>query len=220
LWEWSDDGRAEMGAYWGDGLTIQSPSVGNGCALFNSDFLDNDGIAGNFGMGPSGGPHVSELVSPIIDCSAYPLVTLQFYQSYRNFNTDPRVEVSNDAGATWTSFPVNEYIYTNESADPGGYVLVPIAEVAGGSPTVQFKFVFDGYYYFWLVDDVRLIETPINLEIPRAALSVLHSTPVTQLVEMEIDAEVCNFAEQENVTFNCTITNSGTGDVVYNSAKL
>ena len=223
LWEWSDDGRGEMGAYWGDGGTIQSPSVSNGCALFSSDFLDNNGTAGNFYMGLSPAPHSAELVSPIIDCSAYPNVSLQFYQSYRAFQSETRVEVSADSGATWNPYVINDEISGNASTDPGDVKLIEISDIAGGSNGVQFKFIFDGRYYFWLVDDVRLIVTPNNnLEMPRAALSVLYGTPVTQRVQMEIDAEVCNqfaLTEQPNTTLNCVITDEP-GNVLYDESVV
>ncbi len=220
LWEWSDDGRAEMGAYWGDAGTIQSPSVGNGCALFSSDFLDNNGTAGNFYMGLSPAPHAAELVSPVIDCSAYPNISLEFYQSYRAFQSETRVEVSADSGATWQAIIINEGISGNASTDPGDIQLIDISEYVGGSNGVQFKFIFDGRYYFWLIDDVKLIVTPNNnLNLVRGAYPVLFGTPISQLPAVtELDAEVCNtgLLEQPNTSLACTINDSG-GAQVFNS---
>ncbi len=213
LWEWSDDGRAEMGAYWGDAGTIQSPSVGNGCALFSSDFLDNNGTAGNFFMGLSPAPHSAELVSPIIDCTAYPNISLEFYQSYRAFQSETRVEISADGGTTWEPIVINDGISGNASTDPGDIQLLDISNIAGGSNAVQFKFIFDGRYYFWLVDDVKLIVTPDNnLNLVRGAYPVLYGTPISQLPSItELDAEICNtgLVPQSNTSLTCTINDSG-----------
>lgn len=179
VWIWDADGTDAndpyAGAYSGTGTRIESASAANGAALFPSDYYDNRGIVGNFGFGPAGRAHRGELISPVIDCSNNMNVAVQFTQSYRRFaNTFASIEVSNDGGATWTAFEVNPYpnlggvtdkttrfgIDVNQASRVNSVQIVDISSVAGGQANVQFKFVFEGGYYFWFIDDVYLIEAP------------------------------------------------------------
>ena len=115
LWVWSADGSGSTGGYWGERTPINSPSVANGAAIFNSDFYDNGGVQGDFGLGLAPSPQTSELVSPIIDCSGETSVALKFFQYFRNFDATTSVLVSGDAGATFTEYgiTVNDDVPTN-----------------------------------------------------------------------------------------------------------
>ena len=160
LWEWDAEGDASTGAYWGSLGPIQSPSADNGAAVFNSDFLDNNGIPGNFENGPSPAPHNSELISPVIDLTGQTNVALSFFSYYRNFQSDVFVSYSNDAGATWSeNIQLHGDIPVNERTFPGEEMLVYLPG-SGGTNQFQFKFIFAGDYYFWIVDDVAVIEQP------------------------------------------------------------
>ena len=64
------------GAYGNPAATILSPTAANGFVIFDSDFLDNAGTAGNFGGGIAPSPHYSTLVSPVIDLSGESNVVL------------------------------------------------------------------------------------------------------------------------------------------------
>ncbi|NBG67246.1 hypothetical protein [Acidiluteibacter ferrifornacis] len=59
------------GAYWQGTTPHGSSSQANGSALFDSDFLDNNGIPGAFGTGASPSVHKGELISPPIDLTGY-----------------------------------------------------------------------------------------------------------------------------------------------------
>ncbi|MEN0005520.1 MAG: hypothetical protein AAF798_15325, partial [Bacteroidota bacterium] len=98
IWTWSDDGDAAdlivdgevTGAgFYGTRGPIESPSVDNGCAMFNGDSYDNDGNGSDgLGLGPIPAGDVGyngSLVSPTIDCSALPGVVLLFNQYARTF---------------------------------------------------------------------------------------------------------------------------------------
>lgn len=179
VWIWDADATDAndpyRGAYSGAATRIESASAANGAALFPSDYYDNRGIVGNFGQGPAGRAHRGELISPVIDCSNNMNVAVQFTQSFRRFaNTFSSIEVTSDGGATWTSFEVNQYpnlggvtdkatrfgIDVNQASVPNSVQIVDISSAAGGQSQVQFKFVFEGGYYFWFIDDVYLIESP------------------------------------------------------------
>ncbi|MBI5916400.1 MAG: T9SS type A sorting domain-containing protein [Bacteroidetes bacterium] len=160
LWVWDAQGDGAGGAYWGNRMPIQSPSVANGAALFNSDFYDNAGIAGNFGLGVAAAPQLAELVSPVIDLTANPIISLKFNQYYRNFQSTPSVAWSNDGGTTWSDpILVNEDVAINTETARNDVQIIPLLG-AGGTANFRFKFVFDANYYYWIIDDVSIIERP------------------------------------------------------------
>ena len=83
-----------QGAYAGTNGPIQSPTASNGFVIFDSDYYDNGGTAGNFGAGqypcndilggtPTG--HVGTLTTDSIDCSMYSDVTMVFNSFYREY---------------------------------------------------------------------------------------------------------------------------------------
>lgn len=177
----TDAGDPYQGAFSGQASRIESASVGNGAALFPSDFYDNTGN-GSFGAGlapagPGFNGQRGELISPVIDCSNNQKVAVQFTNSMRRFaSTVTTVEVTNDGGATWTSYEVNPFPVfnavndkttmfgtdVNQATRVNSVEIVDITDVAAGQSAVQFKFVFSGGYYWWFIDDVYLIEAPDN----------------------------------------------------------
>ena len=101
-WIWKRD-AVPTGAYYTSGRPLKSPTAFNGSALFNSDFLDNNGIQGNFGAGQSPSSHKGELISPVINAAGVKDVVVQFYQYYRNFQSATYIQYSVDSGTTWSS---------------------------------------------------------------------------------------------------------------------
>ena len=74
-----------QGAYAGTNGPIASPTAANGFMIFDSDYYDNGGTAGNFGAGTypcnsitGGAPtgHVGTLTTDAIDCSMYSDVSI------------------------------------------------------------------------------------------------------------------------------------------------
>ncbi|MBI1316285.1 hypothetical protein GC167_05420, partial [bacterium] len=158
-----------QGAYAAGTTAIQSPTRANGFFIFDSDRLDNNGIAGNFGLGPSASPHTAYLVSEVIDLSDYSTVDFQFNQYYRKFagiggNTalsGTYVDFSIDGGTTWPfTFTYNSEIGVNGITPNNDVEIRNVSAAVGGQSNVRFRFRFDGDYYFWMVDDVQLIGVP------------------------------------------------------------
>jgi hypothetical protein len=235
VWQWSATGRANNGLvngmnvnalFWGDRGPIQSPSVSNGCAMYNSDIYDGGGTGVGQGLFP--GTHSGTLTSPSIDCSEYAFVSLRMHQFARaNASAVSTLfEVSNDGGATWTDFPINPNVVSNAASPANDFVLVDISEVAANQPDVKLRFTWRGRYYFWLIDDVQLIETPANnLSIGDFFYApASYAQPVSQIVTdtMGFSADISNRGREAltNVVLRVTITDSGNNIVHRDSVVL
>lgn len=167
LWTHNTTGQPQ-GAYYSvaNHGVLTSPSAANGAALFDSDFLDNGGTAGAFGTGASPGPHVAALVSPAIDLTGNSNVLLKYHSYYRRFTpTSVFVGVSVDGGTTWTDFQAVENIPAVNALATNTTQYVDISPALAGAASlssVRLRFLFDGNYYFWMVDDLSIIEKPSN----------------------------------------------------------
>jgi hypothetical protein len=169
LWTWGFPPVTQGGC--GSGA-IQSPSVYNGAMSFDSDFLNDAGQAcPPVGGGPCPAPHHGELISPVIDISGVEgTIAVKFNQNYRRFSGPTGqgspatfIEVTRDGGATWTRFEgFNNDIAVNAATPSNSQKVVDITAAVAGADEMQFKFVFEGEYYYWQVDDVYLIRLPEN----------------------------------------------------------
>jgi hypothetical protein len=63
--------QGPRGAYKGTAIAIQSPTRANGFMIFDSDWLDNNGTAGAFGLGRFPSPHRGMLISPMLDLTSF-----------------------------------------------------------------------------------------------------------------------------------------------------
>ena len=161
-WTTQDDSRTQSGDNWvhttvGPTGTftigpIASSSSSNGWALFDSDAL-------------CGGSQNAWLISEAIDLSGTDTAILVFQQYYRRFHDETFVQVSNDGGATWTAYAVNETAADGETTENPNEVSVDISATAAGNASVQiaFQFLSDdaadplaGCGYAWQIDDVRI----------------------------------------------------------------
>ena len=226
LWFWNEDGIADDGAYAGT-QPIASASAANGAASFDSDFLDNAGIQGNFGQGLAAAPQRGELISPVFSTEGSPAVTLTWTQYMRQFLSTFSVEVTNDGGATWTSFPIdaNNAVPVNSATATDNQVSVNVSSVMGDQAEVQFKFVYEANYYFWTIDDVAVIETP---DIDLVATAMYYpfnsaSTPSSMLnsdtLEFAVDARNNGGMDQSGTSATVQILDDA-GTVAYEFTQV
>lgn len=151
-----------VGAYAGS-TPMPSPSQVNGVALFDSDFLDNAGVAGAFGTGTSPTVHRGELISPRIDLTGYTdsALTIQFFAQYRDFQqTELSISISVDDGQTWAGS--SDFRSAVPDNTPG-FARVLLANVTAGVPNLtqcRMRFTFDGDYYYAMVDDITIEVSP------------------------------------------------------------
>ncbi len=222
LWQWSPDGDiSEQGAYVAGGGLMASPTMCTGAAYFDSDYYDNGGTPGNFGNGPCATVQVGELISPPIDISQYNVagVSLVFYQATRQFQSNYIIGWSTDGGVTWDSTFINQDVPLN-SAHITEMVRVPLPGAAGASD-LRIKFRYEGNYYYWMIDDVYIVEQeannmqvndfyaiPQNAQFPQGELD-----PIYFLA----DIENVGAADQTNVILNVSIVNDDTGMEVFSA---
>lgn len=168
-----------QGAYAGTNPTpMPSPSQSNGIAIFDSDLLDNNGVAGAFGSGVSPSPHRGELISPRIDLTGYtntPLV-VQFYSQYREYDLNQlSVGISTDDGVTWDDV---DYRALQSGSTPA-FTRVLFNSATNGVTNLtqcRLRFVFDGDYYYAMLDDISIEVAPnydIAMGLPNPAGNLL-----------------------------------------------
>jgi len=156
VWRWDENGEMANGTYWGSVGKIESPSVANGAVGFDSDYYDGSGLAPY--------PQKSVLTSPSMDCTGEDRVSVMFYESYRQWNAHTSLEVSNDGGNTWVPYPIpfNDDVSSNSSTGGDAWTYINITATAANQADVRVRFVWEGGYYYWILDDVALIKSPQN----------------------------------------------------------
>ena len=171
------------GAYAGSNGPIASATASDGFMLFDSDYYDNGGTPGNFGQGAypcnsiaSGGAptgHVGTLTTDSIDCSIYPDISIIFHSFYREYTGIAKLAFSLDGGLTFTdTIEVHPEIEVNERTENDYQVMLRMPLNIAGNTNVKIQFIYDGTilyntsyngYYFWMIDDIELVETPPHL---------------------------------------------------------
>jgi PA domain-containing protein/type IX secretion system substrate protein len=224
-WRWAEEGDiSAQGAYVGGGGLIASPSACNGAAYFDSDFYDNGGDPNNAGGGDCPAAQSGQLISPVIDISGINVsgASLMFYQALREYQSDYFVGWSTDNGSTWTEVQINpdEEVPLN-SGHINELVKIPMLGVVGSS-TLQVRFRYEANYYYWMIDDVMIIEQEANdmqvnsnfFAIPQNAVFPAGQVdPINFLVDIEnVGAE-----PQNGVKVNISVVNDATSDEVYSS---
>ena len=163
-WVWSTDGSW---GYWNSNQG-NSPAAGISSTTASNGFLISDPDSANhtaYGQ-PSGTTYQyinSQFTTSAINTIGYPAVTLEFEQLFRfNNNLNLVVSVSNDS-ISWTDYFVQGSITNNtQSANPET-VSLNISSVAGNQTNVYVKVSWEARVYYWMIDDMRIIETPNNL---------------------------------------------------------
>jgi hypothetical protein len=219
-WVWRADASASGGVYWGTQTAIGSPSRLNGAAVFNSDYLDAIGITA---------PHSGELISPKMNLAGYRGLSVQVNQSYRNFQSQAQVSYSSDDGVTWsTPINMNSDIGTNvrtlnpvikTNTDSTLKTIKLIGSV--GSANFRIKFIFDGNYYFWILDDIKIIPS-VDYDVqmtPFYAIPPSLYTPKDQMEPIRFGASIRNVGNKPmpNVKLAVNVWNSATGANVFSA---
>jgi len=160
-----------QGAYASAGSPIASATASNGFIIFDSDYYDNNGTQGNFGGGMYPSPHNGELMTDMIDLTGYSDVTLMAHSYFRTFQGQAFVAFYVN-GVYDSQVQVHSNLAVNDATTTNATTLIRFPLTVCGNANVQMQFIFDGTtqqnsngagYYFWMLDDLELIETPSYL---------------------------------------------------------
>ncbi|MEY4903294.1 MAG: hypothetical protein RLZZ292_1109, partial [Bacteroidota bacterium] len=223
LWVWKANATPNQGSFSTGAPKIKSASAANGCVVFDSDYLDNRGKSDaavgntNAGNGPCPGPHIGEIVSPVIDLKGEKFVSVVFNNLFRNFDAITYICYSNDGGVTWAdTVQVNATAATNGT--PSNDVLrVGLPKATGGNKFV-IKFVFDGNYYYWAIDDVKIVRREKhNMKSNPNWFAI---APNLRTIKSQVEAipfvnDISNLgaSTETNVKLNVSISKYGGGNV-------
>ena len=146
-----------------NGAKITSPTAANGFLLFDSDSLDNGAQAGNFGNGPAPAPQVVTLTTTAINIASTPYVRLQFYQYFRNLQSNTVLGISTDS-SNWFFDTLNTSITVNVNTPSNDKQIIDLSPyIAQGANTgkLYLSWIMDpAYYYFWQIDDILITSLP------------------------------------------------------------
>ena len=218
-----------QGAYAGTNGPIASTTAANGFMIFDSDYYDNGGTAGNFGTGTypcngiNGAPpigHVGTLTTDAIDCSQYPDISIFFNSFYRQYTGIAKIAFSIDSGVTFTdTVEVHPDIDVNQRTDSNYQVMVRMPFNIVGNTDVRIQFIYDGTilynanyngYYFWMIDDIELSETPpYLLSVTDVNHGGWNTTPFSQGFGIDYTFMPLNQSAVNPYKFEATIANSG-----------
>ncbi len=214
LWQWAPNGstlESTVANAFGD-ATSQAPTGCTGAMMFTSDGFDQTGTCGATQFGT--------LVSPVLDLSTLvPAgtagISVLFFQTTRQFQSDYFIEYTND-GTTWFTIPINtEFVVNSTTFQTFKRVFLPDADLT--STNFQFRFRYDANYYYWIIDDVQLIETEANNLQADNFFSIAPNflTPKTQTdsIRFLIDVSNVGATEQTGVNLNVNVTNSANTEV-------
>lgn len=240
LWQWEPAGDvgngfglsvAELDAF------IHSPSAAGGAMAFNADFYNTQGML------PPQGPldeYVCELISPPIGLSGteQPLA-LQFSQLgwLGNLaNGAPQTQegarfitsfaYSTNGGVDWSD-PINANPYQTPVTSSNGDVVTPFNNTAyfplpqiEGAGDFRTKFTWAGDLYFWVLDDIAIVERPaFDMRANRNFFAVTPNaiTPISQLQDETLLCDVVNIGSEtaEDVRLEAVIRKRGSDTPVY-----
>ncbi len=167
--------------------------------------------------GPPYPDYSAELISPIIDLSGESnLLSLKFDQKIRRLNANSGsvftyVAYSIDGGENYSDpIPINEDVETFVIVD--NTVKVNLSAINGHSE-VRIKFMYEMDYYYWIIDNVRIVQREDNnLEVT----SFYGISPYTQIPESQVfpinfvgDIRNTGAQDQTNIVFDIDISKDG-----------
>ena len=186
---WTSTGAPSASAYINTAADTRiigtNETRGLGAAIFASEYLDSRGVLITQAMPASGqapSPHAGELWSPIFDATGFNDLSLIFQQTNRHYqssSTNPcfqstAVSWSEDGGVTWKPLQCLE-----ENEGYGFLERLPrntptVVKLKGSKGTSKFrvKFHFNGDYYYWLIDDVKVGVLKNNVTLSKSWVAI------------------------------------------------
>jgi hypothetical protein len=186
-------------------------SASNGYALINSD-----------AEGANASQNAMIVTSASINLSTQSNVKINFQQSHRRYAESTYVVYSIDGGIIWNEIAVNAGMTANTNTTNPAIVEVNLSAQIGGQANVKIGFKYTGQYdWFWAIDDVKLINVPINdLTLNNVFIGSVgawgvkmpyYQIPLSQIAPIEVKGIITNngFGNQNNVIFSSNVLGAG-----------
>tara|TARA_B100001057_G_scaffold501257_2_gene622720 strand:+ start:14729 stop:16642 length:1914 start_codon:yes stop_codon:yes gene_type:complete len=232
-WIWSNE--STQGQWGANAGLIESPSADNGFMLLDADFFNSypqNGVAeGEVG---ENGINSSFILGPIdLSSSETSSLVLQFYTYYRiccqnpGAGNDLNVYISTDEGVTWSDLNYIEGDIYEVNVGTQKLSQIPLSGFNPNVESVHFKFEWLGTHYFWMIDDMSVIQQPaFDLKMLSSWLTMenpagieYYSIPESQMPnEMLFGGEIYNYGynDEVNVKLDGMINNTNlTEDITY-----
>ncbi len=212
-------------------VPLLSETQSNGFVIFDGNYWDDSGNLCGLGLGTGvdPAPHTAWLITPPIDLSTASGPVLTFQQQFRSFQSTTKVQISTDLGNNWTDILTNSGPQSPNSI----WASVNLASYTAGQTTVQFKFLYEGTYYWWLLDDINVYvpnendlmitsKSYTNNSGPNSLTALFNleydQYPLLQIPTFNLKGSCMNIGSltQNNVTLNATIVKDNSTEV-YNS---
>ncbi len=139
----------------GDGMTLTSPSLANGVAMFDSDNY--------YEAAPASAPQSGYITSPAIDLTGWQdsALVISMHTAYLEWELDSiHVGFSIDGGTTWRYVDIRSITGTSGRVSTySGIVNVPITQDLAGATNLtdcRVRFSHKGDSYYWTIDDVSI----------------------------------------------------------------
>ena len=207
-----------QGAYSGNSSPIASSTASNGFIIFDSDYYDNNGVPGNMGSGLYPTPHNGNLKTGSIDLSQHTDVTVRMHSYFRTFQGQAFLNFYVN-GVYNSQVEVHADLDVNDATTTDAIALARLPIGVAGNSDVQIEFQFEGTtqanvngsgYYFWILDDIELMETPAHLmEVTDVVHGGWNSIPVTQGFSMDYTFKPLIQSNANPYTFEMIIANIG-----------
>ena len=141
-----------------------------GLYLSGTTFYSNDNsdfVMSNSDAQGTGGTTNTQLISPAFSTVGYTSVTLSFWHYFRYYSTADfaYVEVSTNGGTTW--LPAALATYTSIQGSATGFVNVNLSmSTYANQSNIKIRFRYlSSYGYYWAIDNVSIIGTPVSAPI-------------------------------------------------------
>ena len=236
VWDYLPDGSIQPGAFT-PATTIISESYCNGAMGVNSDFNDNKGNGATVGQGSvptalnangsQSDPATYVIQTPPIFMGDWNAsgISVQFNQGVRNLNSSFSLSYRNKntgdpAWGDWVDFEINSDLIPNDP--PLFNTIRQFLPGAHEADSIQLKLTYLAHYYFWMIDDFKIISTECTntrVQTNFFAIAPFVRIPSDQVYPFGALADIYNAGacSQDNVTLNLTVQNIATNEIVYNA---
>ncbi len=163
-WKNIDNSSDNAGVWFFDNpgnVEINTKTAENGIAIFDSDFIGNDGK-----------PEDSDLITNSFDCTGKTSVFLKFEHYFKDgYGGACEVFISGNDGSTWTLLDS----WADATTTNAEVVKYNISEYAANKANVKIKWNWKGdFSYYWAIDDIEVYEPdPHDLSVIGIAPDIL-----------------------------------------------